>query len=80
MKTKVALHRAQDLGKACDALRAKEAIRIDVGTYLEWRDLQNNAIDDDEPELAGSIGRSMKALRLQHDTRAWEREMAAQGA
>ena len=80
MKTKAALHRVQDLGKACDALRAKEAIRGAVSTYLEWRGLQNDAVEDDEPELAASIGRSMSALRIQHDAGVWDREMAAQGA
>ena len=44
-------------------LRAK--IQMNEETYVEWRDLQNNAMEDDEVDLARSIGTSMAVLRMQ---------------
>lgn len=43
----------------------RQRIALNDETYAEWRDLQINAVEDDELSLASSIGDSMRQLREQ---------------
>lgn len=74
----VALHRVQDLGAASAAFYARESLKHDVSTYLEWRDLQNDAVEDGDTQLAASIGCNMREVRERHDPKQWAREFARQ--
>lgn len=76
----VALHRMQDLSAASAAHYAKETLEQSVSTYLEWRDRQIDAVEDDDTALASSIGRGMKELRERFDQAKWARELARQDA
>lgn len=80
MRTKPALHRAQDLGKTCEAMRAREHLRLSVETYLEWRTIQADAVEDGDTALATSIGQNMRALRESFEQWRWKRELEAQEA
>lgn len=74
----IALHLRQDLQKACDTIRLREALTNDVATYREWACLKSEAIEDEDFGLATDLGRSMKALRESHSEWRWLREMSKQ--
>jgi len=76
--TKPAIHRVQNLGLQMAALRSKDELQGDVSTYIEWLQLQADAVEDDELALASSIGRSMRQLREKHDPEKWLREFYRQ--
>ena len=78
MITKPALHRVQDLSKTMANLYAKEELQGDVDSYLELRQLQNDAVEDDDMCLAKSIGRSMRHIREKHDKDMWDKEFNKQ--
>lgn len=76
----VALHRVQDLSTASAEFYAKEELQQAVSAYLEWRDRQLDAVEDEDTHLAASIGRSMKTIRERFDASQWAREIARQEA
>ncbi|MCA7083429.1 hypothetical protein K7G19_07425 [Cupriavidus sp. DB3] len=78
MKTTVALHRVQDLGRACAAVAAREHLQNAVATYLDLRDEQISAVEDGDTSLASSIGTHMRALREQFHPVHWDREIDRQ--
>lgn len=76
--TKPAAHRVQNTSHQIAVIRQKEELRGDVSTYLDWRQLQADAVEDDELSLACSIGKSMRQLREKHDQKKWIRELNRQ--
>lgn len=71
MRTRVALHRVQDLTGAVARLDAQNKLRADVETYLEFRQAQIDAVQDGDTNLAASIGKSMKGIREQYPVYQW---------
>lgn len=78
MKTKPALHRIQDLSAQMQLHYSREELKGDVSAYLELRGLQLDAQEDDETELASSIGKSMRQIRQKYDYDAWLKEFNRQ--
>ncbi|MCL6397245.1 hypothetical protein EXT62_10140 [Pectobacterium carotovorum subsp. carotovorum] len=74
MITKPAAHRVQNIGAQMAVLYAKEELKSAVSTYLEWRQLQEDAVEDDDLHLASSIGKSMRSIRERYDQQAWLKE------
>ena len=79
MKTKLALHRAQNLDKEMVRIYEKEELKNDVSAYLEMLQIQLDAQEDGDMYLASAIGRSMRQLRQKHDAQAWGLEMKKAG-
>ncbi|CAN7780314.1 hypothetical protein LJR296_007956 [Cupriavidus necator] len=75
-----ALHRVQDLSTASAAFYVRQELQQAVSTYVEWRERQTDAVEDNDTHLAASIGRCMKELRERFDAFQWERELARQDA
>lgn len=78
MINSVALHRVQNLDKAMVSFYAKEELKNDVSAYLELRQLQLDAVEDEELALASSIGKSMRGIREKHDKDKWLKEINKQ--
>lgn len=78
MITKPAMHRVQNIGAQMANVYARENLRGDVSAYCTLRQLQSDAVEDDDLNLASSIGKSMRALREKHDPEKWLREFHRQ--
>lgn len=78
MITKPAAHRVQNLGAQMAVLYDKKELESAVSTYLEWRQLQEDAVEDDDSHLASSIGKSMRGMREKYNQQAWLKELHRQ--
>lgn len=61
--------------RAAAIANRREALRMDVETYCELRDLRNNAIEDDAPadlpDGAMTFGQAMKHIRQKWSAEEW---------
>lgn len=78
MTTQPARHRVQDLCYQMKITYARQELEGDVSSYLHLKQMQLDAIEDDDTSLASSIGKSMRHIREKHDQKNWMREINKQ--
>lgn len=75
MITKPATHRVQDISGFLKKQIKINELKGDVSAYLSIQQMQLDAQEDGDMEMAAAFGSSMKQIREKYDERVWQKEI-----
>lgn len=75
MIIKPAVHRVQDISGFLKKQIKINELKGDVSAYLSIQQMQLDAQEDGDMEMAAAFGASMKQIREKYDERVWQKEI-----
>lgn len=75
MRIKPATHRVQDLSGFLEKQIKINELKGDISAYFSIKQMQLDAQEDGDMEMAAAFGSSMRQIREKYDERVWQKEI-----